>query len=143
MSGLRPTIAAALLVALVSVPAHMRKFGTEDRFVGHVRRYERSELGELLASSGLSDIEIANYGFPLTLITRRARSLLSNPEREVATQPDSLRSELSGRRRSRGVARLAPLFRESWVRPFAALQRVFYDGERGDGFVAAGRWTGD
>ena len=49
---------------LISVPAHMRKFGRSDEITGHVRRYEKDELRALLAGAGFEQITILNYGFP-------------------------------------------------------------------------------
>lgn len=45
---------------LVSVPAHQRKYGKSDELVGHVRRYEKSQLHSLLEGAGFTDIHIVN-----------------------------------------------------------------------------------
>ena len=51
--------------AVVSVPANPERFGAYDRFVGHHRRYERSQLESLFRAVGLVDISIMSYGMPL------------------------------------------------------------------------------
>ena len=70
---------------LLSVPAHMSKFSDEDRAVGHIRRYERSELAELISDAGCSDITIKTYGFPLAIACRIPN--VSYPKQRSALKP--------------------------------------------------------
>lgn len=121
--------------AIFSIPAHQRKFGRSDALVGHVRRYEKKELYELLERAGFEQIRILNYGFPITELTRR----LSN--RIVAT--DASYDNMNALDRSIRSAQAQPkriAYLLSWVdgrlfRPFCIIQRWFYDVDWGDGYV--------
>lgn len=54
---------------ILSVPAHMHKWGIRDIWAGHVRRYSRNELLRLAKKVGLKVDRIECYGFPLTNLT--------------------------------------------------------------------------
>lgn len=62
---------------ILSVPARKKYWSVHDEIVGHVRRYERSSLQDLLANTGFSEIEIVSYGFPFLNILRIPRVLLA------------------------------------------------------------------
>lgn len=53
----------------VSVPAHRRRWGAGDEWAGHWRRYDRSDLLELLKGQGLVIEHLECYGFPLANVT--------------------------------------------------------------------------
>jgi SAM-dependent methyltransferase len=59
---------------LMSVPAHVRKWNASDVWAGHVRRYERSGLIDLIASSGFVTEHCENYGFPLANVISPLRA---------------------------------------------------------------------
>ncbi|HEC10801.1 MAG TPA: class I SAM-dependent methyltransferase [Acidimicrobiales bacterium] len=130
--------------ALFSVPAHQRKFDDQDRVVGHVRRYERDELADLLAGAGLVDIEVINYGFPLGNATRLAQKLgrkVSGRTVGDAVDPDEQvdRSVDSGIETAGWMSRFAPILRPGVFKPFTLGQRLTYRRDWGDGYVATGR----
>ncbi len=60
---------------VLSVPAHVKLWDVTDEWAGHVRRYERHELREKLRMVGWQPIVVYNYGFPLTNLTRKLRTL--------------------------------------------------------------------
>jgi SAM-dependent methyltransferase len=124
---------------LISVPAHMRKYGRDDEFVGHVRRYEKAELFRLLKETGYTNISILNYGYPLGNITRFVNNLLYDL-RNIDEKKDNLsleeRSIRSGVERSKIVTKLSLLFNETLLLPFTTLQKIFYERDLGDGYVA-------
>lgn len=126
---------------LVSVPAHQRKFGLVDSLKGHVRRYERPQLAELLRGVGLREVEVFCYGFPLGNMTRLAQQAMdrfrpagSNLER---LSPEE-RSVLSGRHSVDVARRPSWLVNRVTLAPFLALQHLFLSYELGDGYVATG-----
>lgn len=122
---------------LISVPAHQRKFSEEDDWAGHVRRYEKSQLVELLENSGYADITILNYGFPLGNLTRWVSRLLHRSARgEQRLLSAEERSIKSGVERVGRVTRLAFLFDGVLMMPFCLLQRFFFRCDWGDGYVA-------
>jgi 2-polyprenyl-3-methyl-5-hydroxy-6-metoxy-1,4-benzoquinol methylase len=59
---------------LISVPAHVRKWNASDVWAGHVRRYERSGLITLIASSGFVTEHCETYGFPLANVISPLRA---------------------------------------------------------------------
>lgn len=56
----------------ISVPAHRRRWGAGDDWAGHWRRYDRSDLVELLRTQGLVVEHLECYGFPLANLTEWA-----------------------------------------------------------------------
>jgi SAM-dependent methyltransferase len=121
---------------LVSVPAHARKYGKSDEVVGHIRRYERKQLTDLLGNAGYEDIRLWNYGFPLTEFTRCVSNLLISGEREHLALTPVERSTRSSFTRPQYIRRLLGRINEKLFNPFVSLQRVFYDRDYGDGLVA-------
>ena len=122
---------------LASVPAHRRKFGDEDRAVGHHRRYEREELDGLLEDAGLSGIRILTYGFPLGSLTRHGNRWLSmaggaNGGRAGSSEELSIRS---GVERTTASRRLARILNRRTLWPFCVLQRLFFKSDLGEGYV--------
>lgn len=53
----------------ISVPAHRCRWGAGDEWAGHWRRYDRSDLVELLKAHGLVIEYLECYGFPLANLT--------------------------------------------------------------------------
>ena len=49
---------------IVSVPAHKKRWGENDTYSGHYRRYERHELVRKFAKAGLRVEKIYTYDFP-------------------------------------------------------------------------------
>jgi SAM-dependent methyltransferase len=127
--------------ALISVPAHQKKFTKDDKFHGHVRRYEKSALFELFRGAGYDDIRILNYGFPLGNLTRRVNSLmfgfLSGKDKETMELSQEERSIKSGVERLDKSVRLSFLFNHFFMFPFLVLQRLFYKADIGDGYVVS------
>jgi len=49
---------------IISVPARMRYWSIHDEIVGHVRRYEKESVSNLLSKQGFSNIQVISYGYP-------------------------------------------------------------------------------
>jgi SAM-dependent methyltransferase len=54
---------------MLSVPAHRSRWGSGDVWAGHYRRYDRSDIQELVASCGMEIEHFECYGFPLANAT--------------------------------------------------------------------------
>jgi SAM-dependent methyltransferase len=125
---------------VVSVPAHQRKFSQEDRRIGHVRRYDRRALFDLLAKTGYENICIISYGFPLGNFTRLGKNIFNALRQD--SSPGKLnqrdRSIESGIKRDEMENRLQFLFNRRTIAPFAWLQRYFFRFDLGDGYIATG-----
>lgn len=121
---------------LISVPAHARKFGKSDELVGHVRRYERDDVEKLLINAGYRDIQLINYGFPLSEITRPVANALVKDQgdtEEATPQQLSMRSSHS---RQSHIRKIIDTVGEKPIRPFRSMQRMFYNHDWGDGIIA-------
>lgn len=123
---------------LVSVPAHQRKYGKSDEIVGHVRRYEKSALHDLLAQAGATDIHIVNYGFPVTEATRRISNWMIRNDRNYDAMTPEQRSIRSAQQKPRVISRMLAPFGDKFFAPFSVAQRWFYARDWGDGYVASG-----
>lgn len=123
---------------LVSVPAHARKFGRSDVLVGHVRRYEKEALRSLLEDAGVADIEIINYGYPITELTRRLSNRLVRDDCSYEGLTPEQRSIRSAQARPRVINRVLSLISDKLISPFCIVQRWFYRYDLGDGYVACG-----
>lgn len=123
---------------LVSVPAHMSAFGRSDELVGHVRRYEKAELRDLIESAGFTDVRIINYGFPITELTRRISNRMVKSDASYDGMDDEQRSIRSAQQKPRAVEALLKVVGGNAVLPFAWIQRAFYSLDWGDGYVATG-----
>lgn len=122
---------------LISVPAHQSKYSEEDEWAGHLRRYEKQQLMELLEKTGYSEITILNYGFPLGNLTRLVSRLLHRRNRSMEeTLTPEQRSIKSGIERISKVNRLAFFGNELLLLPFILLQAWFFHRDWGDGYVA-------
>ena len=126
---------------MMSVPAHQGRYGPWDELVGHFRRYDPEGMTALLASCGLTDIEVRQYGFPLGYPLEAARNLIGR--RRLAAAPTGSvaeRTAASGRllqpaSRARGAAT------RYGTAPFRLLQRGFTG--TGTGLVVRARFAAD
>ena len=123
---------------LMSVPAHAAKYGRSDELVGHVRRYERKQLRDLLAQAGIGDVQIINYGFPVTEATRIIGNWLVRNDLNYETLDAEQRSILSAQVKPKMVERVLSIVGGGFVSPFCIVQRWFYNFDLGDGLIAYG-----
>ncbi|MFV8819259.1 class I SAM-dependent methyltransferase [Haliea sp. E17] len=121
---------------LLSVPAHQRKFGPSDTVVGHLRRYERQQLRRLLESTGFTDIQMINYGFPITEMTRKLGDRIVRNEAASNEESAAERSQRSSYSRGSTARKLIRASGEAPFLPFKSLQRSFYSRDWGDGIIA-------
>lgn len=121
---------------LLSVPAHARKYGRSDEITGHVRRYEKQELRELLAAAGMEQIRIFNYGFPITELTRPLSNWLIRSDSSYEAMTPEQRSIRSAQAQPKIIHRMLRLFSDKLMLPFTVVQRWFYRYDLGDGYVA-------
>ena len=124
---------------LLTVPAHMKDWGANDVFCGHVRRYERDELEQKLRHAGYDDIEIYSYGVPVYNLMKPFY------DRAIGNKPPA--GELTERTTGSGgmwllggaACLFRMLFNDVTMFPWYVLQRLFYNSDYGKGYFAAAR----
>jgi SAM-dependent methyltransferase len=118
---------------IVSVPAGRARFGPSDARQGHIRRYDREDLVDVLRRAGLVDVRADMYGFPIGYIL----GVASDARARLAPRAETLdaRTAESGRwmQPSRGTARRLV------ATPFMVVQRPFRNSRLGTGLVARAR----
>jgi SAM-dependent methyltransferase len=120
---------------LISVPAHMSKYSKDDELVGHVRRYEKAEMTQLLENTGYKDVMVLNYGFPLGNITRMISNIIHGSKKTAQDCSLEERSIKSGIERPSFTNKLSFLFNDITLTPFILLQTLFFQKDWGDGYV--------
>jgi SAM-dependent methyltransferase len=126
--------------ALFTVPARMKYWGAVDEQAGHVRRYERRELHDLLTNNGLSVLSIANAGYPFSNFI----SLVSNIIVHKKYVEDKQEMDLQLRTINSGFERSREFKLKKFV-PFRIMQsltsisRLFYNGDAGRVYAVAAK----
>jgi SAM-dependent methyltransferase len=129
---------------LLSVPAHPKRWNATDEWAGHLRRYERAGLREILEQAGFIIVHMEVYGFPLAAILEPIRAQYHGKQlkRNVLGRSGGDQhpfTERSGVDRAL-EKRLYPL-QAHWVgtkimQLFCALQGIFSNTEWGNGLLA-------
>ena len=130
---------------LLSVPAHPARWNAADEWAGHVRRYGRQQLRDVLEGAGMQVETIECYGFPLANLLEPVRAAKCARElaREARGDQDrAARTASSGVERATET-RLFPLY-SGWagsqaMRLFCSTQKLFLDTDLGNGFLAVAR----
>ena len=125
---------------LISVPAHMKNFGLRDKRAGHVRRYEKEQLCELLKTVGFEVEKIINYGFPLPKLMNWAIEILvDKPHLErMEKANDSHKTSVSGIERAEEY-KFKKVLPYRLLVLFSKIQKLFYSTDIGIGYVVAAR----
>lgn len=124
----------------LTVPAHMEKWGKNDDFCGHVRRYGRNELHEKLVLAGFTSIRIFSYGVPLYNIMKPLYDLMIGDGGTHAVTDDDKTKSSGGMWLFTGFSFLFKLlFNDITMVPFYALQRLFFSSDMGNGYFISAR----
>lgn len=121
---------------LLSVPAHSRRFGLSDTYVGHFRRYDRVPLRDRLEAEGFEIVRWESYGCGLGQVIDAARNALLRRRRTSAAIEE--RTALSGRLFQPRSAERA-FFNWLVALPFRILQAPFARTDAGIGYVVLAR----
>jgi SAM-dependent methyltransferase len=125
--------------AIITVPAKSEYWSIHDELVGHLRRYEKTELTALASESGFADIKIIAYGYPWinwlsvlrVWLARRNMTDRQSWDQEKQTSMSNHRqipTWLSGS--------IIPLILNKFtVYPFALVSRLFGNRDLSDGYI--------
>ena len=129
---------------IIGVPGRPDLWSIEDETVGHLRRYERDSLADVLRRAGLHDVQVWSVAVPVANVLFRlgnAMIRLSGEPEKKALSPQE-QTEGSGIRRIPFKTVFPPAFRlllnEYTMAPFFALQRLFYGSRLGLTLLAFG-----
>lgn len=124
---------------LLTVPAHMHKWGANDEFTGHVRRYEREEICQKLRLAHLEVVALYSYGVPIyNLMKPFYDRAIRNKRKEIPLLDRTKKS--AGMWLFPGMNLLFKLlFNDITMYPFYLLQRLFFNTDLGNGYFIAAK----
>ena len=131
---------------LLSVPAHMSKWGKSDIWAGHFRRYEKSELMQKIQNAGFEVVKIESYGYPLSNFIEPIRNYYYGRKLKAIKKEDEFAKAV--RTGESGVSRSAenkvyPVFSKwpiTWLMMFLLkLQNLFLNMDLGTGYLLLAR----
>jgi SAM-dependent methyltransferase len=125
---------------LLSVPALQRRYGPADELVGHFRRYDPPAMAALLNGSGLDQVEIRQYGFPLGYLLETARNTIARRRLAAAAGSSAAERTAGSGRFLQPSSRVIGAGTQWGTAPFRLLQRSF--PHTGPGLVARARVVG-
>ena len=116
---------------LLSVPANSHWYGPYDRYVGHIRRYNRDDLESVFVDAGFELEAMWSYGVPLANLTEFVRNRLYANKPVIETEQATKRS---------GINRaleypIRHLSNDIVLFPFLQLQRLFFSTNLGTGLI--------
>lgn len=130
---------------ILAVPGRRDCWSVEDETVGHLRRYDRSDLMNVMNKSGLSQVEVWSVAVPTANILFRIGAWLVSRSKEMEKVGQSQREQTE----SSGIREIPwkTVF-PSWVRiilnrvtlwPLFVIQRLFYKTGLGVTMMGFGR----
>lgn len=125
---------------LLTVPAHMNKWGRNDDFCGHVRRYERGELLKKLVAAGFESIEIYSYGVPLYNLMKPLYDMAIDKQAENDLVDQEKTKQSGGMKLFTDFSPIFKLlFNDVTMLPFYLLQQLFFKTDLGNGYLVSAR----
>jgi len=124
---------------IFSVPAHKSKWGENDLWAGHYRRYEKNEIAEKLVSNKFEPLHIWSYGYPLILLLdllihrNRKKDLTSL----IGISKEALTKQSGIKRKNNFINRMASW--KIWVFPFFLLQKLFLNADLSSAILVIAR----
>jgi len=130
---------------IIGVPGRRDRWGTEDETVGHLRRYDRSDLNDTLVSAGLTDVTVWSVAVPTANLLFHFGNFFIRNSREMDKRKQSAReqTETSGIREIPGKTVFPSILRlvlnRTALYPLFVLQRAFYKSNLGLTMIACGK----
>ena len=134
---------------IIGVPGRRDRWSIEDETVGHWRRYEREDLARVLEKAGLRNVQVWSVAVPVANVLFHAGNVLLRLGGEASKKGRLSRqaqTEQSGIREIPFKTMFPPAFRlllnRYTMAPLFALQRLFYQTNRGLTLIAFGEKAG-
>jgi ubiquinone/menaquinone biosynthesis C-methylase UbiE len=121
---------------MLSVPAHMSKWGNSDIGAGHYRRYGKDELKTKLKTANFKPIFLWSYGYPLSLALDRMLNKSfygQNVEAKKKMQREALSKESGVKRKKTILNKISSS--DILLFPFYILQNFFLNTDLGSGYI--------
>ncbi len=124
---------------IFSVPAHKSKWGENDVWAGHYRRYEKKDFFHKLPDAEFKILHIWSYGYPLTILLDLLihKSHKKNTIIHSGFSKEDL-SKLSGIKRKNSFTNQIFALK-IWTFPFIYIQRLFLDFNMSSAFIVIAR----
>ena len=115
-----------------SVPAHQKKFSALDKWAGHFRRYEKTDIEKLMRQNNFFIKNIYSYGFPLINILQFIQKKITKQSSISENQEENTKQ--SGIKRNSGK-KFKFLFNNIVIWPFYQLQKLFLHTDLSAGYI--------
>lgn len=121
---------------IISVPAHQRRWGANDVYSGHYRRYERKELEEKFKKAGMVIEKIYTYDFPMCLFLDKMRDYSRGKKisKEHLEKSKEEFTKSSGVERNFSPVSLALSMPALWF-PIIKFEELFYRFDWGSAYI--------
>lgn len=130
---------------IIGVPGRRDRWGYEDEVVGHLRRYERADLDNLLRAAGLEHVRVISAAVPVANLLYHVgnRMVQRGTSAEVRKQTMEEQTSTSGIRDIPWKTVFPPwcalLLNRYTMFPLFILQRLFYRSSLGITLIGSGR----
>ncbi len=118
---------------IISVPAHWKRWGSSDEYVGHYRRYEKRELIEKFKNIGMRVEKIYTYDFPACLFLDGMRDNSRKKKLNIKKSKEEL-SKNSGIERNFSALVLKLSNPILW-KPIIVFEELFYKTDLGSAYI--------
>jgi len=127
---------------LLTVPAHMSRWGANDDFSGHLRRYERDELAAKVQLAGFTVDRLSSYGVPLYNLMKPLYDRAITRKIDDAADVEQRTKLSSGMWLCTDRQQLfSLLFNDVTMWIFYKLQQLFYHTDLGNGYFLTAHTT--
>jgi SAM-dependent methyltransferase len=122
---------------ILSVPARKDLWARDDEVAGHFRRYEKTEIADLLSSHGLKPLEVISYGFPFVNLFRIVRVMLAKRQyaEKSRLSKDERTKDSGSMLRGPLIASLGFLVNPVTIWPLCLVSSLFNSLDRSDGYL--------
>ena len=125
---------------ILSVPARKKLWSNHDDIVGHLRRYEKKEITNLLSRQNFKRIDIVAYGYPFVNILRMARIGLAKRQyaEKIGWSKERQTKESGSMQKGLLVRSIGLLINPITAHPLCRFSSLFNNRDWSEGYLAIG-----